>query len=719
MEYSQYPEASDASIEIESIYPLPPAAVDDTIDFPQQQLGGANEVPREEIRERNNRSGKGLYAVMTVVAVLAASALAVATTLLVQNNRSIDSAEQSAIPPPLPPPFSPPAGASVPTPATNTFPPSFRGTNRSATTSAPTVNGTQENIPLYEGDDESTSASNLTEAGSILDGTLSNGTTTGIIGATENVTVEVGVPTQSPVGSFIPLDTYSPTMIVNVFTEVPAPTPELTDEVDTPEPTDAVTAQPTPGPTGMVTTVLDTPSPTDAVATVETLGPTEGNTTSVTAPPTPEPTEMVTTVLDTPSPTEAVATVETLGPTEGNTTSVTAPPTPEPTEMVTTVLDTPSPTEAVATVETLGPTEGNTTSVTATPTPEPTEIVTTAVLSPVPSEAGTTVDTPEPTEVITTELNTNTSTPPTSDSLWPGNSSSCVNIKFTSSKDFPKDNGFTFLSTESGEVIGEEKAGFMTEPQTEYLRQFCNLSSGSYTLVVTDTGKDGMYADGQGSYIVDIDGQVVLVGGRFRTEEISHEILVGFNTIMSETEQEFLDVHNSRRQDFHESQDVSFRPMAWSAELAAGASAWAREKAKTCTNDGHETGKYGQNTSTQRIVRLDVARSPERIVNSWFNKFDPEQSVWNNNLKAGTAVLWRTALYVGCATEIGPIENCAETEPCLCQVTNCRYSRTTNCAVQQNNWIASVIDENGQLCNSVFCPGADENGNIVEGACHV
>ncbi|KAL7500128.1 hypothetical protein ACHAWT_008611 [Skeletonema menzelii] len=600
MEYSQYPEASDASIEIESIYPLPPAAVDDTIDFPQQQLGGANEVPREEIRERNNRSGKGLYAVMTVVAVLAASALAVATTLLVQNNRSIDSAEQSAIPPPLPPPFSPPAGASVPTPATNTFPPSFRGTNRSATTSAPTVNGTQENIPLYEGDDESTSASNLTDAGSILDGTLSNGTTTGIIGATENVTVEVGVPTQSPVGSFIPPDTYSPTMIVNVFTEVPAPTPELTDEVDTPEPTDAVTAQPTPGPTGM-----------------------------------------------------------------------------------------------------------------------PTEIVTTAVLSPVPSEAGTTVDTPEPTEVITTELDTNTSTPPTSNSLWPGNSSSCVNIKFTSSKDYPKDNGFTFLSTESGEVIGEEKAGFMTEPQTEYLRQFCNLSSGSYTLVVTDTGKDGMYADGQGSYIVDIDGQVVLVGGRFRTEEISHEILVGFNTIMSETEQEFLDVHNSRRQDFHESQDVSFRPMAWSAELAAGASAWAREKAKTCTNDGHEKGKYGQNTSTQRIVRLDVARSPERIVNSWFNNFDPEQSVWNNNLKAGTAVLWRTALYVGCATEIGPIENCAETELCLCQVTNCRYSRTTNCAVKQNNWIASVIDENGELCNSVFCPGADENGNIVEGACHV
>ena len=441
-------------------------------------------------------------------------------------------------------------------------------------------------------------------------------------------------PTQSPVSSFVPPQTFPPT-IVNVITEDPTPAP-------TPEPTEVGTSE------GR----FDTLAPTDAA----------------TRPPTPEPTDIVT------SP-----------PTDVPTDIVTPQPTPEPT---------------------------------SEPTPEPTEIVTSPP-TPKPTPLPTVVATAGETTLAVPLTYEPTPSPTDEDNGSPGTSSSCVNIKFTSSKDYPKDNGFTFLSTKSGEVIGKEKAGFMTEPQTEYLRQFCNLSLGSYTLVVTDTGKDGMYADGQGSYIVDIDGQVVLVGGRFRTEEISHEILVGFNTIMSETEQEFLDVHNSRRQDFHESQDVSFRPMAWSAELAAGASAWAREKAKTCSTDGLEKGRYGQNASNQRIARLDLARPPERIVNSWFNNFDPEQSVWNNNLKAGTAVLWRTALYVGCATEIGPIENCTETELCLCQVTNCRYSRTTNCAVQQNNWIASVIDENGQLCNSVFCPGADENGNIVEGACHV
>ena len=94
--------------------------------------------------------------------------------------------------------------------------------------------------------------------------------------------------------------------------------------------------------------------------------------------------------------------------------------------------------------------------------------------------------------------------------------------------------------------------------------------------------------------------------------------------------------------------------------------------------------------------------------------FDPEQP-WNNDQFAGGAILWRSALYVGCATEVSRIEDRDE----YCQVTNCRYVRTTNCGVKKDNWVVSVIDDNGSLCNTVFCPGAGENGNIVEGACHV
>mmetsp|Transcript_227 Transcript_227/g.403 ORF Transcript_227/g.403 Transcript_227/m.403 type:complete len:666 (-) Transcript_227:153-2150(-) len=308
-------------------------------------------------------------------------------------------------------------------------------------------------------------------------------------------------------------------------------------------------------------------------------------------------------------------------------------------------------------------------------------------------------------------------------SLQPSNERTyCVNIKFTTDN-YPGDNGFTFLSKETGEILYEQKTGSMKEAQTEYFQQFCDLSAGSYELIVTDTGGDGITLRGNGSYVVDIDGQVILVGGRFiQVNEISHEILVGVKAIMSEADQGFLDAHNTRRQVFHESQEVSFRPMAWSAELAAGASAWAKEKAKakTCTTDGRVSGKYGQNSASQRLVRRDLAHTPDEIVSWWTNKFDPEQPSWGNDLRPGGAVMWRTALYVGCAAEIAPIEDCPETQrACFCQVTNCRYSRTTNCAVNKNDWVAHVLDQNGKMCDTVFCPGADENGTIVEGACHV
>eukprot|EP00984_Skeletonema_dohrnii_P023496 scaffold12590_cov69-Skeletonema_dohrnii-CCMP3373.AAC.1 len=94
--------------------------------------------------------------------------------------------------------------------------------------------------------------------------------------------------------------------------------------------------------------------------------------------------------------------------------------------------------------------------------------------------------------------------------------------------------------------------------------------------------------------------------------------------------------------------------MAWSAELAAGASAWAKEKAKTCTTDGQVSGKYGQNSASQRLNSPDDARSEDEIVTWWAPTNVDEKSQYNNQF---TAVMWRSSLYVGCASEIGQIEN--------------------------------------------------------------
>ena len=254
----------------------------------------------------------------------------------------------------------------------------------------------------------------------------------------------------------------------------------------------------------------------------------------------------------------------------------------------------------------------------------------------------------------------------------------------------------------------------MKLPQTEYTSQICDLSAGSYNLVVKDTGRDGMTLRGNGRYVVDIDSRVVLIGGRFiHLYEISHEIILGFDysNNMSETDQAFLVAHNSRRKKFHESQGVSFRPMAWSAELAAGASAWAKERAKICSNDEKEAGAFGQNVASQRLNSPDDAQSPEDIVAWWTPNSVDETSQYNNQF---TAVMWRSALYMGCATEVARIENSRQ----YCQVTNCRYVRTTNCAVKKEEWLRMTLDENGHMCDTVFCPGSDENGGIIEGACH-
>jgi len=340
---------------------------------------------------------------------------------------------------------------------------------------------------------------------------------------------------------------------------------------------------------------------------------------------------------------------------------VNPPPTPAPTAAVTespTVAVTTSPT-SVGSPPTLEPTGNVTTSPTSVgspPTLEPTENVTTS-----PTSVGS-PPTPKPIDALVP--------PPAPASLH------CVNVTFTSALKFPKDNGYTFSSKETGDVLFEQQTGSMSESQTAYSNGICNLPAGNYTLVVTDSGGDGLTSDGNGKYVVDIDDQVILVGGRFRSNKISHDIIVGFDANMSEKDKAFLDAHNSRRKTFHESQKVTFRPLAWSPELAAGASAWAKERVKTCSEGPVESGEFGQNIASQKLVSAANARPPNNIVGWWTNNFKATEPTWSRNLQQGSAVMWRTALYVGCAAEVARIENCDpvlnNTSTCYCQISNCR-----------------------------------------------
>jgi hypothetical protein len=277
--------------------------------------------------------------------------------------------------------------------------------------------------------------------------------------------------------------------------------------------------------------------------------------------------------------------------------------------------------------------------------------------------------------------------------------------------DYPKETGFSFLSPD-GEVLFEKEVGSMKEKNTEYSASICDLEPGSYELKVEDGFGGICCSEGEGKYVVDIDGRVILVGGRLRDKVVSHEIIVGFNPEMSDTDVAFHNAHNTRRKEFHESQGVLYRPMAWSPALAASALKWVTENAPTCT-DTPEGGNYGQNIASQRLSNPADFKPPVNAVGWWSDKYGAD-STWPQNMKM-TAVNWRSALYVGCASVITEIEN--SDPPRYCQLTNCRYARTTNCDANADNWLSSVLDDNAPPCG-VLCPEADESGAIVEGACH-
>jgi hypothetical protein len=255
----------------------------------------------------------------------------------------------------------------------------------------------------------------------------------------------------------------------------------------------------------------------------------------------------------------------------------------------------------------------------------------------------------------------------------------------------------------------------MTEANTVYPASICDLEPGEYEFVVTDGFGDGICCtDGNtGKYTVDIDGQVVLVGGRFKSNEVRHGITVGYNANMSEQDQSFLDAHNQRRQKFHELKGVSYRPMAWSPDLAAGASKFVDEAVKTCTTK-NAGGPFGFNIANEVIANESLQKPPQNAVTWWASdKWYGDNSTYPANQQF-TAVVWRSALYVGCASKTAQMDNSTK----WCQITQCRYARTTNCGVDSTNWVNITLDDDPIVCSGFYCPEADANGTLFEGHCH-
>ncbi|EJK53844.1 hypothetical protein THAOC_26637 [Thalassiosira oceanica] len=225
-------------------------------------------------------------------------------------------------------------------------------------------------------------------------------------------------------------------------------------------------------------------------------------------------------------------------------------------------------------------------------------------------------------------------------------------------------------------------------PLTDYADSVC-LSDGRYRLRLEAEW------NGIKRYWVYVNGEEVLRGPAVNSSIKYHIIRVGYKPTLSTREQEWLEGHNSRRQDFHESNGKEFRPLKWSEKLVQQAKESADAIiANNCKYTGSSGGDVGENKSIRRHGRSGIIPEPDLILKNWFDqKLDREYP--DNTM---TAVVWRGSRWIGCAESTG-----MDDEGFFCHATVCQYSRPGNCNVRSfDNWLDAVLDD-GSMCGAV-CP---------------
>ena len=244
-----------------------------------------------------------------------------------------------------------------------------------------------------------------------------------------------------------------------------------------------------------------------------------------------------------------------------------------------------------------------------------------------------------------------------------------------------RETGYKFerLPAGANSVLIEKEKGDL-EPETTYRDTFC-VQDGRYRLTVTDpiTG-----IQSPGFYAVNVDGQEVVQGSRFAGGSISHIIRVGFEPPITSQGQVWLDGHNTRREEFHESEGKTYKPLVWSASLAKDASDWVDVIMDNNCKISREKGLVVGENMSARVASSGRDEGPETIMNRWIdNKIN---SGYPSNQSA-TQALWRASRYMGCSYKEMTRENGS-----VCYVSICRYARAGNCGMgRYDTWKDAVL----------------------------
>mmetsp|Transcript_29464 Transcript_29464/g.61481 ORF Transcript_29464/g.61481 Transcript_29464/m.61481 type:complete len:519 (+) Transcript_29464:86-1642(+) len=203
--------------------------------------------------------------------------------------------------------------------------------------------------------------------------------------------------------------------------------------------------------------------------------------------------------------------------------------------------------------------------------------------------------------------------------------------------------------------------------------EICLENGAAYDFTINDSYGDGMccqFGDGHFKVYLDEDGlwDEIISGGIFKNQVAQVINLTEQST--NERDLEWLESHNTRRQEWHERYNETFVPLKWSNGLKKDSEAWAIELLNSCGKGMHHdnTTNYGENIAANfgtgswaRLMTTDAILT--RFVEREVDMKPPS----NGHL---TQVLWRSTKYVGCV-ETSELNEDGK----MCRVQVCRYAR--------------------------------------------
>ena len=162
--------------------------------------------------------------------------------------------------------------------------------------------------------------------------------------------------------------------------------------------------------------------------------------------------------------------------------------------------------------------------------------------------------------------------------------------------------------------------GSLNSEQT-YTQRVCVPPGGQYEFKVLDSFYGVCCSFERGHWQVKLDGTEIIYGGSMdsKTKSVSYTILPGYEPNMNNQAREWLDAHNTRREEFHTANNRSYRPLLWSQELADDAERWVDVILPTCKRQREENLLEGENMhqhlySNDYHTKVGVSESPDDVL---------------------------------------------------------------------------------------------------------